>query len=332
MSDPSITLLVMTYNQGPYLAQSIASALAQEGPPVEILISDNGSVDDTPAVVARSLAGYRGPHAVRQHRFERNLGGPAAHLRAAAALCTGEWLVLQHGDDLSEPNRIAALRPLLADRSLLCCYSDVSVIDAAGRFVKPAAQAAPAAGEEAAAWFARVQAFALGACLAIDRQLLALFPPLPDSVFEDQVLPFRAALSGGVRHLPQPLVRYRVHGANTVSQSLVHDSVAALRDSVARGGAKMEATALSRRADLAHARVTWPARAAEFARLESVVEASLADARRDVAIMLGPWHRRAAAALAAGRTLGWRGRAVALTRALAPWLELRYRRRKSRRA
>jgi GT2 family glycosyltransferase len=330
MSAPSLTLLLMTYNQAPFLAEAIASALAQQGPPIEILVSDNGSTDDTPAVIARSLADYRGPHSLRQHRFAQNLGGPAAHVRAAAELCRGQWLVFQHGDDLSMPDRIAALRPTVADPALLCCYSDVEVIDAAGRRLKSAAQAAPAPADDAAAWFARVQAFALGASLAIDRRLLTLFPPLPDSVYEDQVLPFRAALAGRVRYIARPLVRYRLHGANTVSQSLTQGSVAALREAVARSTAKLEAVAASRRADLAHARQAWPERAAAFARLDAVIEASLAESQHQRAITLGPWYRRLAAALRPGRATSGRARLLALVRALAPGIELWHRRRRSR--
>lgn len=328
MSAPSVTLLLMTYNQAPYLAEAIASALAQSGPPIEVFVSDNGSTDDTPAVVARSLAGYRGPHSLRQHRFPQNLGSPSAHVRAASALCSGQWLVFQHGDDVSLPGRVEALRLLFADTALLCCYSDVEVIDAQGRLLQPAAQAAPGPGDEPTAWFARVQAFALGACLAIDRRLLDLFPPLPDTVFEDQVLPFRAALAGLVRHLPQRLVRYRVHGANTVSQSLGHDDVAAMRAAAARILAKMEATAESRRADLAFAKTAWPEREAELARLDTVIDASLDDARHEAAIALGPWHRRLAAALHPRRRLGLRGRLLSVLRATAPAIELGYRRRR----
>jgi hypothetical protein len=330
MSEPSLTLLLMTYNQAPYLAEAIESALAQQGPPIEILVSDNGSTDDTPDVVARCLAAYRGAHRVRQHRFVQNLGGPAAHVREAAALCSGQWLVFQHGDDLSLPERVAVLRPLLADPALLCCYSDVEVIDATGRRLRPAAQAAPGPGDEPAAWFARVQAFALGACLAIDRRLLSLFPPLPDNVFEDQVLPFRAALAGRVRHIAQPLVRYRVHGANTVSQSLTHASVAALREAVARSTAKLEAVAASRHADVAHARQAWPDRAVGFAGLDAVVEASLEEARYQQALTLGPWPRRLGAALSPRRSLSVRQRLLAVVRAVAPAVELQYRRWRSR--
>ena len=78
MSDPTrrprITLVVFAYNQSAMIDAAIDSALAQVGEPIEILLSDDASPDDTFARMQAKAAAYRGPHQVRVRRNPTNLG------------------------------------------------------------------------------------------------------------------------------------------------------------------------------------------------------------------------------------------------------------------
>ena len=49
----NISVFIPTYNYAAFLPQAIESVLAQTLPPVEIVVADDGSTDDTAAVVAR---------------------------------------------------------------------------------------------------------------------------------------------------------------------------------------------------------------------------------------------------------------------------------------
>ena len=54
MSGPSlVTLVTPTYNQAGYLPETLDSVLAQTHPALEYLVIDDGSSDDTQAVMAR---------------------------------------------------------------------------------------------------------------------------------------------------------------------------------------------------------------------------------------------------------------------------------------
>jgi GT2 family glycosyltransferase len=327
--EPAATLLLMTYNQAPFLAAAIASALAQEGPPLEILISDNGSTDGTAAVIAEALRGYAGPHRVRCHRFAQNLGGPAEHVNAALPLTEGRLVILQAGDDVSLPGRALALcRAFAAEPSPLLLYSDVEVIDEHGAPLYRATQAAPPSGADPRLWFARVQAFALGACMALDRRLAGLFPPLPSGVFEDQVLPFRAALAGRVRHLPEVLVRYRRHGRSASQTPGARASRRAAAAAARAMLARQHRIAAARRADLAHWQAAGHLAAAEARDLEASIAGSLALAEESAALTVGRLPRRLRAAWRLRRH--WRARqfALALVQALLPGLVLALQRRR----
>ena len=45
-----VAVIIPCYNQGAYLAEAIASAVAQTQPPLEVVVVDDGSTDDTSAV------------------------------------------------------------------------------------------------------------------------------------------------------------------------------------------------------------------------------------------------------------------------------------------
>jgi glycosyltransferase involved in cell wall biosynthesis len=90
------SLIVTTYNRKDALALTLASALAQAEPPAEILVADDGSRDDTGALV-RAVAA-RAPIPVR-HCWHEDRGFRLAAIRnRAIAMAAGDYLVLVDGD------------------------------------------------------------------------------------------------------------------------------------------------------------------------------------------------------------------------------------------
>jgi glycosyltransferase involved in cell wall biosynthesis len=46
-----VSVIIPTYNYGKYIAEAVASALDQRSAPYEVIVVDDGSTDDTAAVV-----------------------------------------------------------------------------------------------------------------------------------------------------------------------------------------------------------------------------------------------------------------------------------------
>lgn len=218
---PLVSILLIAYNQQASIAEAIAGALAQTYSPLEILISDDASGDDTWARMQAAVAGYRGPHVVRLNRNERNLG-IGAHLSRLASLARGELLFVAAGDDVSLPRRceLVVQAWLAHGRRPDLIAGRLVDIDATGRVHGEIVPSALQEWRSLGDWAAR-QPFVVGAAQAWTRRLHERFGPLPEgTVAEDLVMVFRAIGSGGALTLAEPLVRYRRGGVSRRVRSL----------------------------------------------------------------------------------------------------------------
>jgi succinoglycan biosynthesis protein ExoO len=110
-ADDSVSVLIAAYNAGPFLHRAVRSALDQTSPPLEVLIVDDGSTDNT-AEVARELAlAYLSVHLVLLHKN----GGPAKARNAGLDVARGEWVAVLDADDAFMPERLERLTRAASD-------------------------------------------------------------------------------------------------------------------------------------------------------------------------------------------------------------------------
>ncbi len=119
---PLVSILICTFNRAGWLTEAIDSALAQDWP-VEVVVVDDGSTDDTPAVVARQ--GDR----VGAFRHTKNTGKPGA-LNTGVAALRGEAFLILDDDDRLLPGAVRRLaRALFADEAAVAAHGDTIVFD-----------------------------------------------------------------------------------------------------------------------------------------------------------------------------------------------------------
>lgn len=96
----SLSVVVVSHNYGPFLDEALTSVLAQSRAPDQIILVDDASVDDTPAVAERWLE--KVPRLVSIRNETRV--GPARAFNLGMARATGALLVKLDGDDrFTEP-------------------------------------------------------------------------------------------------------------------------------------------------------------------------------------------------------------------------------------
>lgn len=99
----SVSLVVVCFNNAPYIAEAIESALAQSQLPHEIIAVDNGSTDGSAEVLSRYAAG----EPLIRPVFLAGNDGPGIARNHGLASATGDYVMFLDGDDLLEPHAIA---------------------------------------------------------------------------------------------------------------------------------------------------------------------------------------------------------------------------------
>jgi glycosyltransferase involved in cell wall biosynthesis len=89
-----VTIVITAYNYARFLPRSLESALAQRYEPLEVLVMDNASTDETPEVLARYAADPR----LRVIRNERNVGMARNH-NLGLTNARGEYILFLSADD-----------------------------------------------------------------------------------------------------------------------------------------------------------------------------------------------------------------------------------------
>jgi glycosyltransferase involved in cell wall biosynthesis len=209
------SVLFLAYNQRPLVREAVKSVLNQEGPPLEILLSDDASTDGTFDEIAALARDYRGPHHVVARRNEHNLG-IGEHINTLVRESRGELLVVAAGDDISESTRVQRLQQawLQSNCTLDLIATPLTAMDENGTLGATIAVDDLAQWRSLDDWLAR-KPYVIGAAHAWTRRLFDRFGPLlRDIAYEDQILVFRAICAGKALTLPEPLVRYRSGGTS----------------------------------------------------------------------------------------------------------------------
>ena len=235
---PVVSVVMPVYNAGKYLEAAVESILSQTFADFEFLVLDDGSTDDSPAIMQRyEQLDSRIKFSQRPHEN----GNYATALNQLVEAAQGEFIARMDADDISKPERferqvaylsahpeVVAIssRILLVDRELwpireMCTEETHERIDEAhmrshsGQMCHPAAMVRTDA-------IRRLNGYRADYCAA-----------------EDFDLWLRLAEIGSLANLPEVLLNWRVHDQNVghtrhaIQQAIVHKAV---RDARLRRG------------------------------------------------------------------------------------------------
>ena len=125
-ASPKVSVVIPARNAAAYIGEAIASVLAQ-GDVSEIIIIDDGSTDDTIAVV-RSI---RDP---RLRLIANDASGVSAARNLGARSASGDWLIFLDADDRLRPGAATTLlRAAGTAPHAVLVYGDYNTIDSTGR-------------------------------------------------------------------------------------------------------------------------------------------------------------------------------------------------------
>ena len=228
---PRVAILLPTWNGEKYLHEQVDSLLAQDYPDFIIVSRDDGSRDNSPAIIADYAARY-------PQRFHivpadgRNLGasGSFAFLMAyalqekAALGLMSAWVMPSDQDDVWHADklgksmaRMQALEAQFPGLPLLV-HGDLEVVDEARRQIAPSFVRYQGLKPLRNSFGRLLVSNTVTGCTALcNEALLRRAMPIPaTAVMHDWWLALVAGAFGKLGFIDEPLLQYRQHGANTI--------------------------------------------------------------------------------------------------------------------
>jgi glycosyltransferase involved in cell wall biosynthesis len=217
MGQPLVTVLINNYNYAPFLREAIDSSLNQTYRPIEIIVVDDGSTDNSRAIISS--------YDKKLTAILKENGGQASAFNAGIAAGNGDLYFFLDSDDFFYPEKISKIanvfaaldnsKPLLVHHRLEIRQEDgrpqkevlfgkvhrnpLNLAEYARKYKYPHYEASATSG------------------IAINRRMAELLFPLPErnvTTSADEFVVRGASLVGELHSTEDVVGAYRVHGNN----------------------------------------------------------------------------------------------------------------------
>lgn len=221
-SSHRISVALCTYNGGRYLEAQLESILGQTRLPAELVVCDDGSTDDTLAILERFR--QRAPFAVRLESNPETLGS-TKNFEKAITLCSGDLIATCDQDDVWYADKLALNQAAFdADSARGLVFSDAEVVDEAlcpmghtmwqsiefGRLDRWRVRHGKAFEVLLRRWLVT------GATMMFRRDFVPSIFPIPPNWVHDGWIAFIIGAMAPVGLVERPLVKYRQHAAQQI--------------------------------------------------------------------------------------------------------------------
>lgn len=120
------SVIIPTYNSAEYIADTLFSVLDQRYENYELIVSDDGSTDDTPGIAKEIFGRYPWKRArVLANRHE----GPSAARNRGIEAATGDWIAFLDSDDIWFKEKLETVAQFIreAPHANLVCHNLISI-------------------------------------------------------------------------------------------------------------------------------------------------------------------------------------------------------------
>jgi glycosyltransferase involved in cell wall biosynthesis len=231
----TISIAMATYNGERFVRQQLDSLVAQSALPFELVVTDDGSTDNTIEIV--SDFARNAPFPVSVVPNPQRLGFRANFMNCAS-LCAGNLIAFCDQDDVWQPHKLEMMVKHFEDPDVLLACHNVALVDERGRDLGETVHKIDRVGNSS---FRDLLPFAYshGFTQVLRRELLPFSkywihsadctrPGQP--MAHDQFYVFIALLLGHVHYDETILALYRQHGQNATGNVVVHSPLASLRE------------------------------------------------------------------------------------------------------
>ncbi len=202
----SISVVIPTFNYARFLREAIDSALAQTFSPLEIIVIDDGSTDNT----AEVMTAYASDSRVRYLRQENR--GLSAARNAGVRAARGEFIALLDADDRWKPEKLSRQMAAFTGEQVGLVYCGREVFDEQG--VQDRNPADESKCDSALEWLTIANLFCPSS-VVVRRRCFTEEGGFDESLrkVEDREMWIRLAKHFRFRCVPDCLVEWRLHGS-----------------------------------------------------------------------------------------------------------------------
>lgn len=204
-----ISVCIPTYNGEKFLKPQVDSVLSQLSQDDEIIVSDDGSSDNTIEI----LENYRDS---RIKIFSNPRKGVISNIENALQHSIGEYIFLCDQDDVWVENKVSIMIKAMVESDLVvsdCYVTDQNLNIIYESFYKQN-------NSKTNKWLALLKNPYLGCCMAFKRKILEAALPFPSKIpMHDIWVGNVAAFRFQVKFIPDKLIYYRRHGNNASTAS-----------------------------------------------------------------------------------------------------------------
>lgn len=220
MGNKLVSYCIFCFNQEEYIEDAIIGALSQNYHPLEIIISDDCSIDKTYEIAEALLNKYSGSHKIVLNRNSTNLGLGGHVSKILYNLSKGDYIITCAGDDISKPNHVLeAVKAIEKDTVGNMIDFSGEIIDQNGKFVRKISLDYNTKFNTLQNYLnlSKIELFAPGRI--VSKKMLSYFEPITRKCpTEDTVLVLRSLLVGGFTRMNKNLVSHRKHINNLSSK------------------------------------------------------------------------------------------------------------------
>ena len=224
IKSPLVSIIIDNYNYGRFLKAAIDSALNQTYQPVEVIVVDDGSTDDSPHIIEQY--GQRITAIIKENE------GQASAFNEGFRVCTGEVIVFLDSDDMLLPTALEQAVAGFDSAQVAKVHWPLWRINGEGQRINGIEPTHSLAEgnlrdqlvQQGPAYFCGTLYGSPTSGNAWSRRFLEQVFPLPEAHFKtgggDFYMFVIAPVYGQVRRLTEPQGYYRVHGNNDTLKSL----------------------------------------------------------------------------------------------------------------
>lgn len=218
---PLVSIVIPSYQHDAYIGETIETALLQTYTDIEIIVIDDASTDSSWDVIKS----FTSPNIVAL-RNDVNLG---AHKTISRGICqaNGDYIAILNSDDLYSPMRLQSIIPFMQQNNSSFCFTDVEWIDSNSNPLPDNSQRLQeyqklhqwCESAPTSAWFLAGNLAVSTSNFVFSRDQLHHFTNLlPLRYTHDWYSIINIISEVKVTWLKQPLLKYRVHPSNTLSE------------------------------------------------------------------------------------------------------------------